>query len=518
MRKRLTALALALVLCLGLAIPAWAAGTSALTPAEASAYLKVIGKPQYSGLEDLNGDGKPELIIAKVTEDDNSMAASLDVKVFTIRSSAAVCTMTQSIPAYTGSAMNAVGIARQSGKNRLFVSESNPLMNSESYSFYDSNGKAETYEGKMDLIGTKEVDSLSEELDQVWDMEILFSGEGGSWYAESGNGGSFDVSAALSARAKQTGSTSGTVSSYTVSGYEGEGSRFTITFQVTAVEKKTLMVSDDSAVTVESAPVRATLVSVRPGSTIAVTGGTTSAEDWNGSTELGVWALGGWIDGTNCALTGQIAANIRNGSASKTFPKGNEVYRLDATDQDGDPIFVCLGKADSTVGGFSDVKTGSYCADAVAWAVEKGITNGTTATTFSPNATCTTAQILTFLWRANGSPEMSGTNPFSDVAPGSFCYQAALWAAKKGLVSGSTFNGNAPCTRAATVTYLWKLAGKPAAGSASFSDVPAGASYAQAVAWAVREGITTGTTATTFSPNSTCTRGQIVTFLYRDMA
>ena len=174
MRKRLTALALALVLCLGLAIPAWAAGTSALTPAEASAYLKVIGKPQYSGLEDLNGDGKPELIIAKVTEDDNSMAASLDVKVFTIRSGAAVCTMTQSIPAYTGSAMNAVGIARQSGKNRLFVAESNPPMNSESYRFYDINGKAETYEGKMDLIGTKEVDSLSEELDQVWDMEILF--------------------------------------------------------------------------------------------------------------------------------------------------------------------------------------------------------------------------------------------------------------------------------------------------------------------------------------------------------
>ncbi len=169
------------------------------------------------------------------------------------------------------------------------------------------------------------------------------------------------------------------------------------------------------------------------------------------------------------------------------------------------------------MGGFSDVKTGSYCADAVVWAVEKGITNGTTATTFSPNATCTTAQILTFLWRANGSPEMSGTNPFSDVAPGSFCYEAALWAAKKGLVSGSTFNGNAPCTRAATVTYLWKLAGKPA-GSANFSDVPAGASYAQAAAWAVREGITTGTTATTFSPNSTCTRGQIVTFLYRDMA
>ena len=170
------------------------------------------------------------------------------------------------------------------------------------------------------------------------------------------------------------------------------------------------------------------------------------------------------------------------------------------------------------VGGFSDVKADSYCADAVLWAVEKGITNGTTATTFSPNATCTTAQILTFLWRANGSPEMTGANPFSDVVPGSFCYEAALWAAKEGLVSGSTFNGNAPCTRAATVTYLWKLAGKPTVGTANFSDVSADADYAQAVAWAVREGITNGTTATTFSPSNTCTRGQIVTFLHRDMA
>lgn len=171
-----------------------------------------------------------------------------------------------------------------------------------------------------------------------------------------------------------------------------------------------------------------------------------------------------------------------------------------------------------TVGGFSDVRADVYYADAVLWAVENGITSGTSATTFSPNNTCTTAQILTFLWRANGSPVVSGDNPFSDVSTGAYYYQAALWAREKGLISGSAFNGDTPCTRAATVTYLWKLAGQPSAGASGFTDVPSSASYAQAVAWAVREGITSGTSASTFSPNNTCTRAQIVTFLYRAMA
>ena len=171
-----------------------------------------------------------------------------------------------------------------------------------------------------------------------------------------------------------------------------------------------------------------------------------------------------------------------------------------------------------TVGGFSDVRENAYYADAVLWAVENGITSGTSATTFSPNNTCTTAQILTFLWRANGSPAASGGNPFTDVSASAYYYQAARWAREKGLISGSAFNGDTPCTRAATVTYLWKLAGQPSAGASGFTDVPSSASYAQAVAWAVQEGITSGTSASTFSPNNTCTRAQIVTFLYRDMA
>ena len=169
----------------------------------------------------------------------------------------------------------------------------------------------------------------------------------------------------------------------------------------------------------------------------------------------------------------------------------------------------------TTVSSFTDVPASAYYADAVAWAVEKGITSGTgDGTTFSPNATCTTAQILTFLWRANGSPAPVGSN--AAVPAGQYYTDAANWALEKGLTD--TFSANTPCTRAATVTYLWKLAGKPAAEAAAFIDVDAGAEYAQAVAWAVKKGVTAGTSATTFAPDNTCTRGQIVTFLHRDLA
>ena len=164
---------------------------------------------------------------------------------------------------------------------------------------------------------------------------------------------------------------------------------------------------------------------------------------------------------------------------------------------------------------FTDIAANAYYADAVAWAVEKDITAGTSDTTFSPESTCTTAQILTFLWRSQGQPEPTIKNQFTDVKESDYFHKAALWASEKGLISGSTFGGNTPCTRAATVTYLWKLAGSPSAPAASFADIPGDSEYASAVAYAVSEKITAGTSATTFSPEATCTRGQIVTFLYR---
>lgn len=165
---------------------------------------------------------------------------------------------------------------------------------------------------------------------------------------------------------------------------------------------------------------------------------------------------------------------------------------------------------------FTDVPANVWYTEPVAWAVSKGITNGTSATTFSPNDTCTRAQIITFLWRAVGSPKATAANPFTDVKKTDYFYDAAIWAYGKGMVSGTAFAPKTPCTREATVVYLWKNAGSPTVKvDSTFTDVPATADYAQAVAWAVSNGITNGTSATTFSPATTCTRGQIVTFLYR---
>ena len=306
--------------------------------------------------------------------------------------------------------------------------------------------------------------------------------------------------------------------------------------------------------------------------------------------------------------------------------------------------------AKTPAAGFTDVNPTDYYADAVKWAVDRKITSGTSSTTFSPKKTCSVAEILTFLWNANGQPEPTGRNPFSDISTGDYFYKAAVWAAGKGLVSGNKLNPSAPCTRAMVMEYLWKLAGSPASksesykpltltktwdgnvctvtfdaasvkkstvklcddqfdadgvshnimdnedsmlitvptgstvkidnpdagtpwgtdalegkwhysdnagvyhsdpgvsseilssdeklrpnavylfsmkgtlyhlmeasASSSFSDVPVSAAYAQAVTWAVENGITAGTSDTTFSPNNTCTRGEIVTFLHRAM-
>lgn len=168
----------------------------------------------------------------------------------------------------------------------------------------------------------------------------------------------------------------------------------------------------------------------------------------------------------------------------------------------------------STPIGFSDVPDNAWYAEPVKWAIEGNITAGTSSTTFSPGATCTTAQILTFLWRANGSPEPYASNPFSNVSD-QFYAKPAIWAYENGLINGNTFDANSPCTRSATVMYLWKLSSQPISSTSVFSDVPAESDYAQAVAWAVDEGITSGTGKNTFSPDDICTRAHIVSFLYR---
>jgi len=171
-------------------------------------------------------------------------------------------------------------------------------------------------------------------------------------------------------------------------------------------------------------------------------------------------------------------------------------------------------------GVFVDVATGSYYEDAVDWAVENGITQGTDDTHFSPDGICTRAQAVTFLWRAAGSPKPeTRTMPFTDVPAGSYYYDAVLWAVENDITKGTsdtTFSPNMTCTRAQIVAFLWRSEKSPAAGTANpFADVKSAAYYADAVLWAAKKDITRGTTNTTFSPNADCTRSQIVTFLWR---
>ncbi len=169
---------------------------------------------------------------------------------------------------------------------------------------------------------------------------------------------------------------------------------------------------------------------------------------------------------------------------------------------------------------FADIADGSYYEDAVDWAVKNGITKGTDNTHFSPNGICTRAQAVTFLWRAAGSPEPeSDVMPFTDVTADSYYYNAVLWAVENGITKGTddtVFSPDMTCSRAQIVTFLWRFEKSPSVGTVNpFTDVKSDAYYADAVLWAVSEDITNGTSDTAFSPDADCTRAQIVTFLWR---
>ena len=171
---------------------------------------------------------------------------------------------------------------------------------------------------------------------------------------------------------------------------------------------------------------------------------------------------------------------------------------------------------------FIDVPAGSYYEDAVVWAVEKGITSGTSAVTFDPNGNCTRAQAVTFLWRAAGSPApKTKVMPFADVKAGSYYYDAVLWAMEQGITKGTSdtaFSPNASCTRAQIVTFLWRANGSPVvSGNSAFTDVASDAYYAAAVTWAEKNDVTGGIGGGLFGSNNNCTRAQIVTFLYRSV-
>ncbi len=167
---------------------------------------------------------------------------------------------------------------------------------------------------------------------------------------------------------------------------------------------------------------------------------------------------------------------------------------------------------------FADVSTDTYYAQPVQWAADQGITGGVSKDSFGPDLSCTRAQIITFLWRAAGSPESGSTVRFSDVSADSYYAKAVAWAVEHGITSGTgsgIFDPDAPCTRAQSVTFLYRALGQLADGQSAFGDVPADSYYADAVAWAVEHGITSGIGGGLFGPDRACTRAQIVTFLYK---
>lgn len=185
-----------------------------------------------------------------------------------------------------------------------------------------------------------------------------------------------------------------------------------------------------------------------------------------------------------------------------------------------------LGSTPDAISGmvnhFTDVPSGSYYENAVTWAVNKGVTKGTSTNTFSPNKVCTRAEAITFLWRASGSPTSNTSiKKFKDVTKDSYYYDAVAWAVEKGICFGTgkdTFSPNKNCNRAEIVTFIWRGQKSPVVnGSNPFNDVTTNAYYSKAVMWAVKENVTKGITESSFGPSNDCTRAQIVTLIWRTM-
>ena len=213
----------------------------------------------------------------------------------------------------------------------------------------------------------------------------------------------------------------------------------------------------------------------------------------------------------------KLTVTDKDGKELKLTDKGDGKYSFTMPDGKVEIKAVFAKKVETSP--FDDVSADAYYNQAVQWAQEKGITDGISSNLFGPKQPCTRSQIVTFLWRAAGSPEPKSTAAgMTDVVPGSYYAKAVAWAVENGITTGTaegTFSPDATCTRAQAVTFLARAQNAKATGKTAFSDVPADSYFADAVAWAQANGVTTGTSETTFSPDNDCTRAQIVTFLYR---
>ena len=213
---------------------------------------------------------------------------------------------------------------------------------------------------------------------------------------------------------------------------------------------------------------------------------------------------------------GELVVTDRDGKKLELTDKGNGQYTF--TMPSGKVEVAAEFVKEVEVSPFADVATDAYYYDAVKWAVEKGVTNGVSETLFGPDQACTRAQIVTFLWRAAGSPEPKSGSSFVDVAADAYYAKSVAWAVENGITKGTsetTFHPDETCTRAQGVTFLYRALGKLAAAQAGFTDVAADSYYADAVNWAAENGVTNGISETLFGPDGSCTRAQIVTFLYR---
>lgn len=543
MKKRLFSLALALALCLWLAVPAMAADTSGLDADGAQAYYTVLHDYSlyeqvviHADLRDMDGDKIPELIVITTSIPDelgnNSDIAWIDIWQLDEKSHGeyGIAHKRTRVECAAGIEGSLEYVSRD---GKLYIRASNwvghwAVVNSDIQfisiggvaekltQFVDQNEGYEREEYTQEVNGS--ITNITEKQFNQYDSaytkvgSCFASGSAYSWCREYGasHAPSYqELLKQLAAKANEVPATPtpapGTFGPYTIQGI-ARGNPFTITFNTAKVESKTIQIRDHYTTGVNTyssyQKANATIVTLKPDVEISVFGG-----DIDLSGVVGVSTTPDGNDRYTREVVGAVDM-IQSGVGLSAFClNAGDAFDLQ-TETGRYIIMINFASSTPTTPSFTDVPAGEYYAAPVSWAVSKNITNGTSATAFSPDQTCTQVQILTFLYRAvrNG-----GTADASDMD------KAINWARGKGMIDGG-FDSGKPCTRASAVKFIWQAMGSPRPSTtSSFRDVSATASYASAVSWAVGAGVTNGTSSTTFSPNDTCTRGQIVTFLHRAM-